>query len=302
MKVLITDPVDDRAVQAMKKAGLEVDTKTGLTPEQLLEAVKGYNVMVVRSATKVTDKVIDAMDTMKLIVRGGVGLDNIDAAAAKKKGIEVANTPEAASISVAELAIGHMLALCRSIPRGTSGLKTGKWEKKELKGAEVYGKTLGLIGAGRIGQETAKRAIGLGMKVVAYDPYVKSVTGVDMNLVKLDELLANADFISLHLPKTEETAHMLGKEQFEKMKNGVRIVNCARGGIIDENALFEALKSGKVAGAALDVFEKEPAIDNKLLSLDNVIATPHIGASTTEGQSRVGGAVAEKIINWAKAK
>lgn len=302
MKVLITDPVADQAVQTMKNAGLEVDVKTDLTPEQLLEVVKGYDVMVVRSATKVTDKVIGAMDTMKFIVRGGVGLDNIDREAAKKKGIEVTNTPEASSISVAELSIGHMLSLCRHIPRGTSGLKDGKWEKKQLKGCEVFGKTLGLIGMGRIATEVAKRALGLGMSVVAYDPYVKSVEGVDVKLVSLDELLGQADFISLHLPRTDETAHMLGKDQFAKMKEGVRLVNCARGGIIDEDALFDALQSGKVAGAAIDVFEKEPATDNKLFTLDNVIGTPHIGASTREGQGRVGSAVAEKIVNWAKSR
>ncbi len=302
MKVLITDPVADKAIQTMKNAGLEVVVKTDLTPEQLLGAVKGYDVMVVRSATKVTADVIGAMDTMKLIVRGGVGLDNVDRDAAKKKGIEVANTPEASSISVAELAVGHMLSLCRHIPRGTSGLRGGKWEKKQLKGCEVYGKTLGLLGIGRIGREVARRAVGLGMKVVAHDPYVKSVEGVDVKLVGLPELLAQSDFISLHLPKTEETAHMLSKAEFGKMKDGVRIVNCARGGIIDEDALYDALKSGKVAGAAIDVFEKEPATDNKLLTLDNVVATPHIGASTSEGQDRVGGAVAEKIIGWAKKR
>jgi D-3-phosphoglycerate dehydrogenase len=258
--------------------------------------------MVVRSATKVTDKVIDAMDTMKFIVRGGVGLDNIDREAAKKKGIEVTNTPEASSISVAELSIGHMLSLCRHIPRGTSGLKGGKWEKKQLKGCEVFGKTLGLIGMGRIATEVARRASGLGMSVIAYDPYVKSVEGVDVKLVGLDELLGQADFISLHLPRTDETAHMLGKDQFAKMKDGVRLVNCARGGIIDEDALFDALQSGKVAGAAIDVFEKEPATDNKLFTLDNVIGTPHIGASTREGQGRVGSSVAEKIVNWAKSR
>lgn len=300
MRVLITDPVSDRAIQTMRDAGLEVDVKTGLTPEQLLEAVKGYDVMVVRSATKVTDKVVDAMDQMKLIVRGGVGLDNIDREAARKKGIEVTNTPEASSISVAELGIGHMLSLCRHIPRGTSGLKEGKWEKKQLKGCEVFNKTLGLIGIGRIGKEVAKRAIGLGMNVLAYDPYVKSVEEIDVKLVSLDELLSRSDFISLHLPRTDETTHMLGKAQFDKMKDGVRIVNCARGGIVDEDALYEALKSGKVAGAAIDVFEKEPATENKLFTLDNVIGTPHIGASTSEGQGRVGEAVAQKITNWAK--
>jgi len=175
-------------------------------------------------------------------------------------------------------------------------------KKKKLKGCEVFNKTLGLVGIGRIGKEMAKRAVGLGMKVVAYDPYVKSVEGLDAKLIGLDELLSESDFISLHLPRTDETKHMLGKAQFDKMKDGVRIVNCARGGIVDEDALYEALESGRVAGAAIDVFEKEPATDNKLFALDNVIGTPHIGASTSEGQGRVGDAVAEKITNWAKSR
>jgi len=233
-----------------------------------------------------------------VIVRGGVGLDTIDHEYAKSKGIAVMNTPMASSASVAELAIGYMFALARSIYKATSSMKAEKWDKKSFEGDEIGGKTLGLIGLGNIGRETARRAAALGMTVVAYDPYVKEIPGI--RLVSLDELLAQADYISLHLPRTKESANMIGAEQFAKMKNGVRIVNCARGGIVDENALHEALTSGKVAGAALDVFAEEPPTDWKLLKLDNVIASPHIGAATREAQARVGAEVAAKLIEFAK--
>ena len=208
------------------------------------------------------------------------------------------NTPLASSASVAELAVGYMFALARSMYKATASMKAEKWDKKSFEGDEIGGKTLGLIGVGNIGKETAKRAIALGMTVVAYDPFVKAVDGIQM--VTLDELLAQADYISLHLPKTKESAGMIGAEQFAKMKNGVRIVNCARGGIIDENALYEALTSGKVAGAALDVFAEEPPTDWKLLKLDNVIGSPHIGAATKEAQARVGAEVAAKLIEFSK--
>jgi D-3-phosphoglycerate dehydrogenase len=208
------------------------------------------------------------------------------------------NTPQASSASVAELAIGYMLALARSIYKASSSMKSEKWEKKAFEGDEIGGKTLGLIGVGNIGREVAKRASALGMTVLAYDPYVKEA--IEAQLVTLDEILAKSDYISLHLPKTKESAGMIGAEQFAKMKNGVRIVNCARGGIVDEAALYEALTSGKVAGAALDVFAEEPPTDWKLLKLDNVIGSPHIGAATKEAQARVGAEVAEKLIAFAQ--
>ena len=208
------------------------------------------------------------------------------------------NTPRANSASVAELAIGYMLMLARSLYKATSTMKAEKWDKKSFTGDEIGGKTLGIIGYGTIGHETAKRALALGMKVVAYDPYVNSQNGA--KLVSLNELLAQSDYISLHLPKTKESANMIGAEQFAKMKNGVRIINCARGGIINEEALYEALTDGKVAGAALDVFAEEPPTDWKLLKLENVIASPHIGAGTKEAQARVGAEVAEKLIEFAK--
>ena len=254
--------------------------------------------MVVRSWTKVRQPLIDVCPNLKVIVRGGVGLDTIDHEYARSKGIVVMNTPHANSASVAELTMGYMFMLARSLYKATSTLKAETWDKKSFIGDEIGGKTLGIIGYGNIGHETAQRAMALGMKILAYDPYVNSHNGV--KLVTLDELLAQSDYISLHVPKTKETANMIGAEQFVKMKDGVRIINCARGGIINEDALYEALTSGKVAGAALDVFAEEPPTDWKLLQLDNVIASPHIGASTKEAQDRIGAEVAQKLIDFAK--
>ncbi|MBI4713406.1 MAG: hypothetical protein HY762_08945 [Planctomycetes bacterium] len=307
MKVLIADKIDTTAVDKMKKAGLNVDTKFGINPDELLKTIADYNVLVVRSATKVTKDVIAQGKNLKLVVRGGVGMDNIDAAAAKAANVKVENTPEASSVSVAELTIGMMLTLARKIAVADSTTKQGKWEKKALEGVELWKKTLGLIGIGRIGLEVAKRAIGMGMSVIAYDPYLKPVpehiTKLGIKMVGLDEIYKNADYISLHLPLTPESKNMLNADAFGKMKPSVRIVNCARGGIIDEKSLAEAIKTGKVAGAAIDVFEKEPiAADNPLLGLgDKIVLTPHLGASSAEGQGRVGDAVAEKLIAYARA-
>lgn len=299
MKILVCDKTEAEAIEKMRAAGLTVDTNFEITAEELPNVLPNYDGCVVRSRTKIRQPLIDVCPNLKVIVRGGVGLDNIDAEYARSKGITVMNTPQASSASVAELAIGYMFALARSIYKATETMKAGKWEKKAFEGTELGGKTLGLIGVGNIGKETAKRALALGMKVIAYDPYVTEVPGVQM--VGLDELLAQSDYISLHLPKTKESAGMIGKAQFEKMKTGVYIVNCARGGIVDEEALYEALTSGKVAGAALDVFAEEPPTDWKLVQLDNVICSPHIGAATKEAQTRVGAEVAEKLIEFAKS-
>src|SRR5512141_271027 len=298
MKVLVCDKTEAECIEKMRAAGLTVDTNFEITAEELPNVLPAYDAMVVRSRTKVRQPLIDVCPNLKVIVRGGVGLDTIDHEYAKSKGITVMNTPLASSASVAELAIGYMFALARSIYKATSTMKAEKWEKKSFEGDELGGKTLGLIGIGNIGKEVAKRAAALGMKVVAYDPYVKTADVV--KLVSLDELLAQADYISLHLPKTKESAGMIGKAQLEKMKTGVRIINCARGGIVDEAALYEALTSGKVAGAAVDVFAEEPPTDWKLLKLDNVIGSPHIGAGTKEAQGRVGAEVADKLIAFAK--
>jgi len=299
MKILICDKTETEAIEQMRASGLTVDMKFEITPEELITVLPAYDGCVVRGRTKVRQPLIDLCPDLKVIVRGGVGLDNIDADYARSKGISVMNTPKASSASVAELAIGFMFTLARSIYMATSTMKAEKWEKKAFEGDELGGKTLGLIGIGNIGREVAKRANALGMTVIAYDPYVKEAKGV--RLVQLDELLAKSDYISLHLPKTKESANMIGKAQFEKMKAGVRLVNCARGGIVDEAALYEALVSGKVAGAALDVFAEEPPSDYRLLKLDNVIGSPHIGAATKEAQGRVGAEVAEKLIEFAKS-
>ncbi len=298
MKILICDKTEMDAIEKMRAAGLTVDTNFEVTPEELPNVLPNYDGCVVRSRTKIRQPLIDVCPNLKVIVRGGVGLDNIDAEYARSKGITVMNTPQASSASVAELAIGFMFALARSTYHTTATMKAEKWEKKAFEGVELGGKTLGLIGVGNIGKETAKRALALEMTVIAYDPYVKELPGVAM--VGLDDLLAKSDYLSLHLPKTKESANMIGKAQFEKMKAGVRIVNCARGGIVDEEALYEALTSGKVAGAALDVFAEEPPTNWKLLKLDNVIGSPHIGAATKEAQGRVGAEVADKLIEFAK--
>ncbi|HSJ85731.1 MAG TPA: D-2-hydroxyacid dehydrogenase [Anaerolineales bacterium] len=298
MKVLICDKTEKEYIEQMRAAGLTVDVRDDITPEELPNVLPGYDAMVVRSRTKVRQPLIDVCPNLKLIVRGGAGLDTIDHEYAKSKGIAVMNTPLANSLSVAELAIGYMFMLARSLYRATATMKAEKWDKKSFEGDEIGGKTLGLIGLGNIGRETAKRAAALGMKVIGYDPYVKEADGIQ--LVTLDELLAQADYISLHLPKTKESTNMIGVEQFAKMKAGVRIINCARGGIINEDALYEALTNGKVAGAALDVFADEPTTNWKLIQLDNVIASPHIGAATKEAQARVGAEVAQKLIEFAK--
>ena len=298
MKILICDKTEADAIERMRAASLTVDTNFEITPEELPNILPAYDGMVVRSRTKVRQPLIDVCPHLRVIVRGGVGLDTIDAEYARSRGITVMNTPKASSVSVAELTIGYMFALARDIYKAATTMKAEKWEKKAIEGDEIGGKTLGLIGIGNIGKEVAKRASALGMTALAYDPYVK--TDDHARLVPLDELLAKADYISLHAPKTKETQNMIDKAQFDKMKNGVRIVNCARGGIINEAALYEALLSGKVAGAALDVYDVEPPTDWKLAKLDNVICSPHIGAATREAQERVGAEVAEKLIDFSK--
>ncbi len=286
MKVLISDPIAKEGIEILKNAGFEVVEKTGMSPEELVKTIPEFDAIIVRSATKVTKDVIEAGKNLKVIGRAGVGLDNVDAEAAKEKGIKVLNTPAATSISVAELALGMMLSAARMIPQATASTKAGKWEKKKFHGFELFGKTLGIIGIGRIGAELAKRAKAMGMKVIAYDPYVKSSEFAD--LVDLDTLLKNSDFISLHIPKTKETEHILNHSAFEKMKDGVVIVNCARGGVVDEDALYDVLVSGKVKVACLDVFEVEPP-------KEHIILTPHIGAQTEEGQQRAGVQIAELV-------
>ena len=290
-KILIADSLDKESIEQLKAVpGFEVLVKTGMDEDVLSKTIPGFNAVVVRSATKVTRKVIGASSGLEIIIRAGIGLDNVDAEAAKEKGIKVANTPAATSITVAEHTFGLMLGAVRQHGKANLSMKEHKWEKKTLSGTELYEKTLGLIGCGRIGYEVAKRAIVFGMKVVAYD-IIPIKTDLAIKQVTLDELLAEADLISLHLPLTPQSKFMIGAAQFAKMKNGVIIVDAARGGVVEEKALLEALNSGKVRAAALDVFEKEPPVEFALIDHPNVTVTPHIGAAAEEGQKRAGAEV-----------
>jgi D-3-phosphoglycerate dehydrogenase len=293
MKVLVSDPLAKEGIEILKQAGIDVEEKTGLSPDDLVKVIPDYDGIIVRSATKVTKDVIEAGKNLKVIGRAGVGLDNVDREAAKAKNIKVVNTPAATSISVAELALGMMFSAARRLPQADASTKAGKWEKKKFKGFELYGKTLGIIGIGRIGTELAKRARALGMNVLAYDPYVKASEYAQS--VDFDKLLAESDYISLHIPKTAETTHILNKTAFDKIKEGAVVINCARGGVVDENALYDAISSGKVRIAAMDVYEAEPAKEHKLFSLEQVIVTPHVGAQTAEGQTRAGIQIAELV-------
>lgn len=299
MKILICDKTESEFIERMRAAGLTVDVRDDITPEQLPGVLPAYDGMVVRSRTKVRQPLLEVCPNLKVIVRGGVGLDTIDVEFARSRGITVMNTALASSASVAELTIGYMFALARSIYLATASMKSEKWEKKAFEGDEIGGKTLGLIGLGNIGKEVAKRALALGMTVITYDISQVSVKGIKM-LATLDELLPLADYISLHIPKTKASTGLIGQAQFDMMKTGVRLINCGRGGVVDEAALYAALTSGKVAGAALDVFAEEPPTYWKLVQHPNVIASPHIGASTKEAQARIGAEVAEKLIEFAK--
>ncbi|MEW6456830.1 MAG: hydroxyacid dehydrogenase [Acidobacteriota bacterium] len=287
-KVLIADKLSDSALEELRSIkDFHVEVKTGLKENELVPIIQEFDAIVVRSATKVTKNVLNSAKNLKIAVRAGIGLDNIDVETAKNKGIAVANTPEATSISVAELTIGLMLALVRKICIADSTMKEHKWEKKILEGEELYGKTAGIIGFGRIGKEVAKREIAFGMKVLAHD-IIKQETDLLVSQVSREELLKNSDFISVHLPLTESTKDILSYKEFEIMKNGVYLINVSRGGVVNEKALFDALNSGKVSGVALDVFSVEPPEDFSLIDHPNVIATPHIGASAKEGQERAG--------------
>jgi len=287
-KILICDALHPDALEELQSlSDLDVTLKTGMDESELIKTIPDYNAAVVRSATKVTRNVMDAASNLELIIRAGIGLDNIDLDAAKEKGIDVRNTPTATTISVAEHAFGLMLGAVRQHGRGNLSMKQHKWEKKKLKGMELYGKTLGIMGGGRIGLAVAKRAVAFGMKVIVYD-VIEVKTDLDIEQVSLDDLLKKADIISLHLPLSKETKHIISDEEFTKMKEGVVIVNAARGGVVDEKALLKALNQGKVKAAAMDVCEVEPPEDYELIDHPNVLATPHIGAACAEGQRRAG--------------
>lgn len=301
IKVLVCDPLSQKGLAILEKANnIKYDIKMGLSPEELKAIIGEYDALIIRSETKLKKDIIEKADRLKLIGRAGIGLDNVDLESATKKGIIVMNTPQENAIAAAEHTIAMMMAISRKIPQANASLKAGKWEKRKFMGVELYKKTLGIIGVGVIGTIVADRARGLKMKVIGYDPYlsrdIAEKKGVE--LVSFDELLKTSDFITIHTPLTEETRNLIGKSAFEKMKDGVIIINCARGGIINEKDLYDAIKRGKVAGAALDVFEKEPATGNPLLELDDVIGTPHLGAATEEAQENVAIAIAQQIVDY----
>ncbi|MBW9222983.1 phosphoglycerate dehydrogenase [Methanothermococcus sp. SCGC AD-155-E23] len=298
VKILITDEIHEEAVEILRKVG-DVEIATNLSKEELKRKIEDVDVIVVRSGTKLTRDILEYAKKLKIIARAGVGVDNIDVEYATERGIIVVNSPDASSISVAELTMGLMLAAARNIPQATASLKRGEWDRKSFKGIELYGKTLGVIGLGRIGQQVVKRAKAFGMNIVGYDPYIPEEVARDLGVKLLDdlnELCKVSDIITLHVPLTPKTRHIIGKEQISLMKRNAIIVNCARGGLIDERALYEALKEGRIRAAALDVFEEEPPRNNPLLTLDNVIGTPHQGASTEEAQKSAGIIVAEQIV------
>ncbi len=299
-KVLISDKMDPNAAAIFRERGCEVDEITGLSPEELIKIIGKYDGLAIRSSTKVTQTILDACDNLKVIGRAGIGVDNVDIPAASAKGVVVMNTPFGNSITTAEHAIALMFALARQIPEANAQTQAGLWPKNGFMGVEVTGKTLGLIGAGNIGSIVATRALGLRMKVVAFDPFLTPERAIEMGVEKADlnTLLAKADFITLHTPLTDQTRNILSRENLAKAKKGVRIINCARGGLIDEAALKEALDRGHVAGAALDVFAVEPANDSPLFGTPNFICTPHLGASTTEAQVNVALQVAEQMADY----
>lgn len=301
MKVLISDPISEEGIEILKSAGLEVFYKPGLSHEELLEIISEFDAIIIRSATKLTKEVIEKAKNLKVIGRAGTGLDNVDLQAANEKGIVVMNVPGGNTLSAAEHTLALLFALARNIPQASASLKEGKWEKKKFIGVELNNKVLGVIGLGRVGNIVADRALAMGMKVIAYDPYVSPEVAEKkgIELVSLEELYKRSDFITIHTPLTKETYHLIDEKAFSLMKDRVYIINCARGGIIDESALYSAMVSGKVAGAALDVFEKEP-IDphHPLLSLPNFIGTPHLGASTIEAQKIVAVEIANQIVDY----
>ena len=299
-KVLISDKMSPKAAEIFRTRGIEVDEITGKTPEELKAIIGDYDGLAIRSSTKVTPEILEAADNLKVIGRAGIGVDNVDIPAASSKGVVVMNTPFGNSITTAEHAIAMMFALARQLPEADASTQAGKWEKSKFMGVELTSKTLGLIGAGNIGSIVADRALGLKMKVVAFDPFLTPDRALEMGVekVELDQLLDRADFITLHTPLTDQTRGILSKEALAKTKKGVRIINCARGGLIDEAALKEALESGQVAGAALDVFAEEPAKDNPLFGTPGLVCTPHLGASTDEAQVNVAIQVAEQLSDF----
>jgi D-3-phosphoglycerate dehydrogenase len=303
MRILVCDPIHEEGIEKLKQAGFEVDVNPTITPEQLTKIVSNYDVLIVRSRTKVTKEIIEAGRRLRVIGRAGAGLDNIDLETAKQRGITVLSTPEALTEAVAELTIGLIISLARSIPLADRTLKEGKWIKKKLVGWQLEGKTLGTIGLGKIGERVARMAKALGMKILIREIIPLSpelLKELETEVVPLKELLQRSDVITLHVPLTSQTYHMIGAKEFQLMKNGAFLVNTSRGAIVDEKPLLIALKSGKIGGAALDVYEVEPPRDLELIKLPNVVCTAHIGAQTKEAQNAAASMIAEKIINSSK--
>lgn len=300
-KIFVSDDVSESGLGPLRSAGFSVEKRPGLAPPELREALKDCEGLIVRSETKVTSELLDAANSLRVIGRAGVGVDNIDVSAATIRGIVVMNAPDGNTITTAEHTIALLVALARSIPQASSSLKAGRWDRKKFIGVELKGKTLGIVGLGRIGRVVASRTRAMGMTIVAYDPFVspEHARDLEIELAPLDEVYARADFVTVHTPLTAETRGLINREAFAKMKKGVRIVNCARGGLVDEEALYDAIMDGTVAGAALDVFSKEPPpADHQLLHLDQVIVTPHLGASTKEAQEGVAFTVAEQMRDF----
>jgi len=301
MKILVADDVSESGLQPLRQASFDVEKRTGLPKAELIEALKDCEGLIVRSETKVTADILDGAGSLRVIGRAGVGVDNIDVPAATMRGVVVMNAPDGNTITTAEHTIAMLVSLARSIPQANSSLKSGKWERKKFIGVELQGKTLGIVGLGRIGRVVAARARAMGMNIVAYDPFIaeEQARDLEIELAPLDQVYARADFLTVHTPLTAETRGIIDREVLGKMKPGARIINCARGGLVDEEALSEAIKNGSIAGAAIDVFTKEPPpADHPLLGLDQVIVTPHLGASTTEAQEGVAFTVAEQMRDY----
>ncbi len=304
MKVLITDPIEQVCTDLLQKEGIQVDARPGLPPDEIKKIIGSYDALIVRSGTKVTADIIAEAKEMKVIGRAGAGVDNIDVGAATRKGIVVMNTPGGNTISTAEHTMALMLSMARNVPQSFHDLQNGKWERKKYMGTELCGKTLGVIGLGKVGREVAARAKAFEMNVIGYDPLLAAEVASKLGLetVSLDDIYKRSDFITVHTPLTEETRGILGEKSFALCKRGVRVINCARGGIIDEQALLKALESGQVAGAAFDVFVKEPPVDNPLLKHPKVVATPHLGASTEEAQEKVAKQIGEQLVDFFKGR
>ncbi|MBU1614012.1 phosphoglycerate dehydrogenase [bacterium] len=303
MKVLVSDPLNKEGMAILEEAeGIEVVEKTGLSEDELIKEIKDYQGIIVRSGTTVTRPIIEAAANLKVIGRAGSGVDNVDVKAATSRGIVVMNVPGGNTIAVVELTMGLLVCLARSIPAADTSLKSGLWERKKFQGSELYGKTLGIIGLGWIGSGVALRARAFEMKVIGFDPYVneEKARGIGVELVSLDKIYKESDYITIHTPLSKETTHLIGREEIDRMKDGVRIINCARGGVVDEEALISGLRNGKVAGCALDTYETEPPLGSPLLTMSNCITLPHIGAQAKEAQVRVAVEMAKQVVDFLK--